>query len=84
MVKQTSDGKWTNSSGMGGDSGKVGAGINGRVEISYEDAVFASCASIYKSGAGADDFIRNQPRNARGTYDYIKLLKFCQVVAAVE
>ena len=84
MVKEASDGERANSASSRSDGGKICAGVDIWLKVAFDNAVFAGCASIDKSGAGGDNSTRNQPRNARGAYYYIKVLKVCQVIAAVE
>ena len=84
VVEEAGDGEWADAAEFWGDGGKIGAGADGFVEIAFNDAVFASSASVDKNGTRFDIIIRNQARDARSCYNYIKILKFCQVVATME
>ena len=84
MVKKAGDSKGADAAGSWSDGGEVFSSVEFRGKVTFDDAVFTGRTGIYKSGAGGDKITRNQPRNARGTNDYIKLLKVCQVVATVK
>ena len=84
MIEKAGDSERADAAFYWSDGGEVFSGIEFGGEVAFDNAVFAGRTCIYKSGAGGNKITRNQPRNARGTYDYIKLLKFCQVVALVE
>ena len=84
MVEKTSDGEGADTAFYWSDGGKVCTGVKFGNKVAFDDAAFAGCTCIYKSGAGGDEITRNQPRNARGTDNYIKLLKVCQVAATVK
>ena len=84
MVEKTGDGKGTDAADYRGDSSEVGAFMNLGREIAFDNTLFAGSASIYKNGAGFDHRINNQPRNARGSDDYIILVKLCQVGVAMK
>ena len=84
MVKKAGDSERANSTGGWGDGGEVFSSVEFRGKVAFDDAVFTGRTGIYKSGAGGNEITRYQPWYARGTYDYIKLLKFCQVVALMK
>ena len=84
VVKKAGDGEGADATGSGSNSSEIGSAVKFRSEVAFDYAFFAGSASIDKSGAGGDKIVRNQPRDARGAYDYIKILKFCQVIATVE
>ena len=84
MVKKAGDGERADAADLWSNGSKVGAVVEFCGKVAFDDAFFAGGASIDKSGAGGDKITRNQPRDARGAYDYIKILKVCQVVATVE
>ena len=52
MVKKTSDGERADTTFLRSDGGEVCARIEVRGEVAFNNAVFASGASIYKNGAG--------------------------------
>lgn len=52
MIKKTSDGEGADTAFLRGDGGEVGASIEVRGEVAFDNAIFASGASIYKNGAG--------------------------------
>ena len=84
MVEETGNREWTNTTDNWSDSGKVGAFANLWGEVAFQYAFFAGSAGIDKSGAGSNHRTRNQPWNARGSDDYIILVKLCQVIATVK
>ena len=84
MIEKAGDSERADTAGGWGDGGEVFSSVEFRGKVAFDDAVFTGRTGIYKSGAGGDKITRNQPRNARGTDDYIKLLKVCQVVATVK
>ena len=84
VVEEASDGKGADATSYRGDGGEVLAFADFRGEVAFDDAIFAGSASVDKNGAGADAIIRNQAGDAGCAYDYIKVLKICQVVAAVK
>ena len=84
VVEKASDSEGADAAFDWSDGGEVFSGIEFGGEVAFYYSVFWRSAGIYKSGARGNKITIYQPRYARGTYDYIKLLKFCQVVATVK
>ncbi len=84
MIKKAGDGEGADAADLGGDGGEVGAAADNVGDIAFQDSVFAGSASIDDNGARFDEIIRNQTGNASRSYNYIKLLKFCQVIATMK
>ena len=84
VVEKAGDSERADTAGGWGDGGEVFSSVEFRGKVTFDDAVFTGRTGIYKSGAGGNEITRYQPWYARGTYDYIKLLKFCQVVALMK
>ena len=84
VVEKAGDSERADTAGGWGDGGEVFSSVEFRGKVAFYYSVFWRSAGIYKSGARGDEITRNQPRNARGTDNYIKLLKVCQVAATVK
>lgn len=58
MVEKASDGEGADAAFYRSDGGKVCTGVKFGGEVAFDNAVFAGCTCIYKSGAGGNEITR--------------------------